>query len=117
MIRTREEIQEKIDQLNGKIEAIKALDPEEVTNEDKVVLAGSELEAILLTSVLDSDEETVKGLLERYEHRGEILDRDYQKAHKYDQKQKKNELHAMIWTNDIRVDTYRWVLDEEETDI
>ena len=80
---------------------------EEITNEEKVVLAGSELEAILLTSVLDNDEETVRGLLKRYADRGEILDRDYQKAHKYNQIQKKNELHAMIWTNDIRVDTYK----------
>lgn len=117
MIRTREEIQEKIDKLNERIRAIKALDPEEITNEEKVVLAGSELEAILLTSVLDNDEETVRGLLKRYADRGEILARDYQKAHKYNQIQKKNELHAMIWTNDIRVDTYKWVLDEEETDI
>ena len=117
MIRTREEIQEKIDKLNERIRAIKALDLEEITNEEKVVLAGSELEAILLTSVLDNDEETVRGLLKRYADRGEILDRDYQKAHKYNQIQKKNELHAMSWTNDIRVDTYKWVLDEEETDI
>ena len=116
-MRTREEIQEKIDKLNERIRAIKALDPEEITNEEKVVLAGSELEAILLTSVLDNDEETVRGLLKRYADRGEILDRDYQNAHKYNQIQKKNELHAMIWTNDIRVDTYKWVLDEEETDI
>ena len=49
-MRTREEIQEKIDKLNERIRAIKALDPEEITNEEKVVLAGSELEAILLTS-------------------------------------------------------------------
>ena len=95
-MRTKEEIQEKIDQLNGKIEAIKALDIEEITNEDKVVLAGSELEAILLTSVLDNDEDMVRGLLKRYADRGEILDRDYQKAHKYNQIQKKNELHASL---------------------
>ena len=30
MIRTREEIQEKIDKLNERIRAIKALDPEEI---------------------------------------------------------------------------------------
>lgn len=117
MMRSQIEIQEKIDKLNERISAIKALGPEEVTNEEKVVLAGSELEAILLTSILDNDEEMVRDLLKRYTERGKILDRDYQKAHKYNQIQKKNELHAMIWTNDIRVDTYKWVLDEEDMEI
>ncbi len=117
MMKTREEIQEKIDNLNFKIESIKNLDPEEISNELKVTLAGTELQAILLTSVIDDDEEHVRALLERYEARGEKLIKDYEEASKYNQIEKKKRIHPMIWTNDTRVDTYKWVLNEEDTDI
>ena len=29
----------------------------------------------------------------------------------------KNQIHAMIWTNDIRLDTLKWVLEEDDEEI
>lgn len=116
-MRTKEEIGEKIEALNDKIAGIRAEDEDSLTNELKVILAGSELQSIMLTSTLVSSESQVRDLLEKFEQRAEELNERYEEASIEGDAEAKNQLHAMIWTNDIRLDTIKWVLDEEDEEI
>lgn len=116
-MRTKEEIGEKIEALNDKIAGIRAEDEDSLTNELKVILAGSELQSIMLTSTLVSSESQVRDLLEKFEQRAEELNERYEEASIEGDAEAKNQIHAMIWTNDIRLDTVKWVLDEEDEEI
>ncbi|MBQ6813857.1 MAG: hypothetical protein IJP12_04375 [Methanobrevibacter sp.] len=116
-MRTKEEIGEKIEELNDKIAGIRAEDEENLTNELKVILAGSELQSIMLTSTLTSNEEQVRNLLQRFNIRAFELNEKYEEASQRDDQMEKNQIHAMIWTNDIRIDTLKWVLEEEDVGI
>ena len=116
-MRTKEEIGEKIEELNDKIAGIKAEDEENLTNELKVILAGSELQSIMLTSTLTSNEEQVRNLLQRFNIRAFELNEKYEEASLREDQMEKNQIHAMIWTNDIRIDTLKWVLEEEDVGI
>ena len=116
-MKTKEEIGEKIEVLNDKIAGIRAEDEENLTNELKVILAGSELQSIMLTSTLVSSESQVRDLLEKFEQRAEELNRRYEIASIEEDAEAKNQLHAMIWTNDIRLDTIKWVLEEDDEEI
>jgi len=71
----------------------------------------------MIASVSQADEETVRKLLKRFEDRGEELTKNYETASKYDHIEEKNKINAMIWTNDIRIDTLKWVLEEEEKEL
>ena len=97
-MRTKEEIGEKIEVLNDKIAGLRA-EEDDLTNELKVILAGSELQSIMLTSTLVNSESQVRDLLEK------------------GNAEMKNQIHAMIWTNDIRLDTLKWVLEEDDEEI
>ena len=112
-MKTKEEIGEKIEVLNDKIAGLRA-EEDGLTNELKVILAGSELQSIMLTSTLVSSESQVRDLLEKFEQRAEELNAKYEEASLEGNAEMKNLIHAMIWTNDIRLDTIKWVLDEEE---
>ena len=116
-MRSHEEIGAKIDELNDKIAGIRAEDEENLTNELKVILAGSELQSIMLTSTLTSNEQQVRSLLEKFNERAEELTEKYEEASLADDAMAKNQIHAMIWTNDIRLDTIKWVLEEEDVGI
>lgn len=116
-MRSHEEIGNKIDELNDKIAGIRAEDEENLTNELKVILAGSELQSIMLTSTLTSNENQVRNLLEKFNQRAEELNEKYEEASLANDTMAKNQIHAMIWTNDIRLDTLKWVLEEEEVGI
>ena len=76
-MKTKEEIGEKIDALNDKIAGLRA-EEEDLTNELKVILAGSELQSIMLTSTLVSSESQVRDLLEKFEQRAEELTEKYE---------------------------------------
>ena len=78
-MKTKEEIGEKIDALNDKIAGLRA-EEEDLTNELKVILAGSELQSIMLTSTLVSSESQVRDLLEKFELRAEELTEKYEEA-------------------------------------
>ena len=91
-MRTKEEIGEKIEELN-------------------------ELQSIMLTSTLTSNEEQVRNLLQRFNIRAFELNEKYEEASQRDDQMEKNQIHAMIWTNDIRIDTLKWVLEEEDVGI
>ena len=67
-----------------------------------------------MTSTLVSSESQVRDLLEKFEQRAEELNAKYEEASIEGNAEMKNQIHAMIWTNDIRLDTIKWVLDEEE---
>lgn len=112
-MKTKEEIGEKIEVLNDKIAGLRA-EEEDLTNELKVILAGSELQSIMLTSTLVSSESQVRDLLEKFEKRAEELNERYEEASIEGDGEAKNQLHAMIWTNDIRLDTIKWVLEEDD---
>ena len=114
-MRTKEEIGEKIEILNDKIAGLRA--EEDLSNELKVILAGSELQSIMLTSTLVSSESQVRDLLEKFEERAEELTEKYEEASLEGNAELKNQVHAMIWTNDIRLDTIKWVLEEEDMEI
>lgn len=116
-MRSHEEIGNKIEELNDKIAGIRAEDEENLTNELKVILAGSELQSIMLTSTLTSNEKQVRGLLEKFNQRAEELTAKYEEASAANDAMAKNQIHAMIWTNDIRLDTLKWVLEEEDVGI
>lgn len=116
-MRTKEEIGEKIEELNDKIAGIRSEDEENLTNELKVILAGSELQSIMLTSTLTSNEEQVRNLLQRFNIRAFELNEKYEEASQREDQMEKNQIHAMIWTNDIRIDTLKWVLEEEDVGI
>ena len=115
-MKTKEEIGEKIEVLNDKIAGLRA-EEDDLTNELKVILAGSELQSIMLTSTLVSSESQVRDLLEKFEQRAEELTEKYEEASVEGNAEQKNQIHAMIWTNDIRLDTLKWVLEEDEEEI
>ena len=112
-MRTKEEIGEKIEVLNDKIAGLRA-EEDDLTNELKVILAGSELQSIMLTSTLVNSESQVRDLLEKFELRAEELNEKYEEASLAENAEMKNQIHAMIWTNDIRLDTIKWVLEEDD---
>ena len=114
-MRTKEEIGEKIEILNDKIAGLRA--EEDLSNELKVILAGSELQSIMLTSTLVSSESQVRDLLEKFEERAEELTEKYEEASIEGNAELKNQVHAMIWTNDITSDTIKWILEEEDMEI
>ena len=116
-MRSHEEVGNKIDELNDKIAGIRAEDEENLTNELKVILAGSELLSIMLTRTLTSNENQVRNLLEKFNQRAEELNEKYEEASAANDAMAKNQIHAMIWTNDIRLDTLKWVLEEEDVGI
>lgn len=116
-MRSKEEIKEKIENLDDKIAGIKAEDPENLTNELKVILAGSELQSIILVSSLENTEEQTRFLLEKFQERAEELNLNYENASLKNDIETKNKIHAMIWTNDIRMDTLKWILEEEDIGI
>ena len=115
-MKTKEEIGEKIEALNDKIAGLRA-EEDELNNELKVILAGSELQSIMLTSTLVSSESQVRDLLEKFELRAEELNKRYEEASIEGNAELKNQIHAMIWTNDIRLDTIKWVLEEDDEEI
>lgn len=115
-MKTKEEIGEKIEVLNDKIAGLRA-EENDLTNELKVILAGSELQSIMLTSTLVSSESQVRDLLEKFEQRAEELTEKYEEASLEGNAEMKNQIHAMIWTNDIRLDTIKWVLEEDDEGI
>lgn len=115
-MKTKEEIGEKIEVLNDKIAGLRA-EEDNLTNELKVILAGSELQSIMLTSTLVSSESQVRDLLEKFEQRAEELTEKYEEASLEGNAEMKNQIHAMIWTNDIRLDTIKWVLEEDDEGI
>ena len=115
-MKTKEEIGEKIEVLNDKIAGLRA-EEDDLTNELKVILAGSELQSIMLTSTLVSSESQVRDLLEKFEQRAEELTEKYEEASLEGNADMKNQIHAMIWTNDIRLDTIKWVLEEDDEGI
>ena len=112
-MKTKEEIGEKIEALNDKIAGLRA-EEDDLTNELKVILAGSELQSIMLTSTLVNSEAQNRALLEKFEERAEELNKRYEEASIEGNAELKNQTHAMIWTNDIRLDTIKWVLEEED---
>ena len=112
-MRTKEEMEEKIEKLNDITVALRA-EEDNLSNEQKVILAGSELQSIMLTSTLVSSESQVRDLLEKFEKRAEELNERYEEASIEGDGEAKNQLHAMIWTNDIRLDTIKWVLEEDD---
>ena len=115
-MKTKEEIGEKIEVLNDKIAGLRA-EEKDLTNELKVILAGSELQSIMLTSTLVSSESQVRDLLEKFEQRADELTKKYEEASLAENVEMKNQIHAMIWTNDIRLDTIKWVLEEDNEEI
>ena len=115
-MRTNEEIGEKIDWLNDKIAGLRA-EEESLSNELKVILAGSELQSIMLTSTLVNSEAQNRELLEKFEARAIELNKKYEEASAEENIEVKNQVHAMIWTNDIRLDTIKWVLEYDEDEI
>lgn len=110
------EIIEKIEQLQNTVEGIKA-EEDTVSNELKVVLVGSELQLVILKSTLGQSEEKVKSLAEKFKARAEDLNEKYAIASAENKIAEKSQLHAMIWTNDIRLDTLKWVLEEKDEEI
>lgn len=115
-MKTKEEIGEKIELLNDKIAGLRA-EEDELSNELKVILAGSELQSIMLTSTLVNSETQNRDLLEKFERRAEELTKKYEEASLEENTEMKNQVHAMIWTNDIRLDTIKWVLEEDNEQI
>ena len=112
-MKTKEEIGEKIELLNDKIAGLRA-EEEDLSNELKVILAGSELQSIMLTSTLVNSEAQNRDLLEKFGRRAEELNKKYEEASLEENVEMKNQIHAMIWTNDIRLDTLKWVLEEDD---
>ena len=115
-LKTKDEIGEKIELLNDKIAGLRA-EKDELSNELKVILAGSELQSIMLTSTLVNSEAQNRDLLEKFERRAEELNKKYEEASVEENIEMKNQVHAMIWTNDIRLDTIKWVLEEDDDTI
>ena len=115
-MRTKEEMGEKIEKLNDITVALRA-EEDNLSNEQKVILAGSELQSIMLTSLLVNTEEQTRELLEKFERRAEELDAKYVEASEANNAELKARIHGMIWTNDIRLDTIKWVLEEDEEEI
>ena len=111
-MRTKEEMGEKIEKLNDIIVALRA-EEDNLSNEQKVILAGSELQSIMLTSLLVNTEEQTRELLEKFERRAEELDAKYVEASEANNAELKARIHGMIWTNDIRLDAIKWVLEVE----
>ena len=109
-MRTKEEMEEKIEKLNDITAALRA-EEDNLSNEQKVILAGSELQSIMLTSLLINNEEQTLDLLEKFERRAEELDAKYVEASEANNAELKARVHGMIWTNDIRLDTIKWVLE------
>ena len=115
-MKTKDEIGEQIELLNDKIAGLRA-EKDELSNELKVILAGSELQSIMLTSTLVNSEAQNRDLLEKFERRAEELNKKYEEASVEENIEMKNQVHAMIWTNDIRLDTIKWVLEEDDDTI
>ena len=115
-MKTKEEIGEKIEVLNDKIAGLRA-EEDDLSNELKVILAGSELQSIMLTSTLVNSEAQNRDLLEKFERRAEELNKKYEEASLEENVEMKNQTHAMIWTNDIRLDTIKWVLEKDDEEI
>ena len=111
-MKKKEEMEEKIEKLNDITVALRA-EEDNLSNEQKVILAGSELQSIMLTSLLINTEEQTRELLEKFERRAEELDAKYVEASEANNAELKARIHGMIWTNDIRLDTIKWVLEVE----
>lgn len=111
-MKTKEEIGEKIEKLNDLIAGLRA-EEGNLSNEQKVILAGSELQSIMLTSLLVNSEAQIRDLLEKFEKRAEELDTKYIEASESNNAEMKAQIHGMVWTNDIRLDTIKWVLEED----
>lgn len=111
-MKTKEEIGEKIEKLNDLIAGLRA-EEGNLSNEQKVILAGSELQSIMLTSLLVNSEAQIRDLLEKFEKRAEELDAKYIEASESNNAEMKAQIHGMVWTNDIRLDTIKWVLEED----
>ena len=110
---SKEVIIKKIDDLHNTIEGIKA-EKDTISNELKVVLAGSELQLIMLQSSMGQSEESLRKLVEKFEERAKELNEKYAIASANQEVMEKSQLHAMIWTNDIRLDTLKWILEDTE---
>ncbi len=110
---SKEIISEKIEKLHNTVEGLKS-EKENLSNELKVVLAGSELQLIMLQSTLNQSEESIQKLVEKFEERSKELNEKYELASKNPRSFDKNQIHAMIWTNDIRLDSLKWILEEKE---
>lgn len=115
-MKSQEEIGEKIEKLNDMIAGLRA-EEENLSNEQKVILAGSELQSIMLTSMLVNSEQQIRDLLEKFERRAEELDAKYIEASESNNAELKAQIHGMVWTNDIRLDTIKWVLEEDLDEI
>ena len=115
-MKTKEEIGEKIEKLNDLIAGLRA-EEDNLSNEQKVILAGSELQSIMLTSMLVNSEDQIRDLLEKFERRAEELDEKYVEACEEENSELKAQIHGMVWTNDIRLDTIKWVLEEDMEEI
>lgn len=111
-MKTKEEIGEKIEKLNDLIAGLRA-EEGNLSNEQKVILAGSELQSIMLTSLLVNSEAQIRDLLEKFEKRAKELDAKYIEASESNNAEMKAQIHGMVWTNDIRLDTIKWVLEED----
>ena len=111
-MRSKEEINEKLEKLEDTIKGIKESD-ETLSNEMKVLLSGSELQAIMIKSVLGKGEEDLRKLLAMFEERGKKLNKDYAISSKNEDIENKTKFHAMVWTNDIRIDSLKWILNED----
>ena len=71
----------------------------------------------MLTSTLVNSETQNRELLERFEARAEELNRKFEQASAEGNIEAKNQIHGMIWTNDIRLDTIKWDLEVDEDPI
>lgn len=112
---SKEEISKKIEDLSNTVKGIK--EEEAVSNELKVVLAGSELQLITLQSTMNVGEEKIRALVEKFEERSRELQEKYAEASLNENIEEKRKLQAMIWTNDIRLDTLKWILEEDIEEI
>ena len=110
---SKEVIIKKIDDLHNTIEGIKA-EKDTISNELKVVLAGSELQLITLQSTINVKEEKIRSLVRKFEDRAAELQLNYENASLNEDLVEKRKLQAMIWTNDIRLDTLKWILEDTE---
>ncbi|MCQ2978069.1 MAG: hypothetical protein MJ232_08650 [archaeon] len=114
---SKEEINKKIEDLSETVKGIKAEEEKNISNELKVVLAGSELQLITLQSTVNVKEEKIRSLVKKFEDRAAELQLNYENASLNEDLVEKRKLQAMIWTNDIRLDTLKWILEEQNEEL
>ena len=108
-MKTKEEINEKLEELHDKEEGIKH-SKEELTNELKVIMVSSQLQQKVIKTNMNKTEKEINEKLKEENEKLEYINKEYEKASKKNNITRKKDLNALEWTCSIKIHTLNWLL-------